>query len=292
MKQISIPAADGFPIAATVFGESNSGPVAMISSGTGVPQLFYQKFAQYLARHGFTVVTYDYRGIGQSRIAPIRSHTGTMRQWAQLDAQAVSEWLAQTHPQRPLCALGHSFGGQAFAFMEGNGRFSRVAMVASQSGYWKLFDRLARAKTFLLWHVFAPALLPLLGYFPSSKFGLGADLPAGVMRDWAGWGRHPKYLMREFDRGQPNRFLDIQCPILVLGISDDDIAPPRAMASLRSYMPTQDLLHRRIDATKVQGGAIGHFGFFRDRHEDTLWKPMKAFLAGEERDPFLPLPAQ
>lgn len=282
MKPITIHTDDDFPLAASLFGESHHGPVVLINSGTGIPRDFYKKFAQYLAANDCTVVTYDYRGIGQSRRGPIRAHPGTMKDWAKRDAQAVSDWLVAAYPDRSLTAIGHSFGGQAFALMRGNARFTRVAMVAAQSGYWRLFEGAYRVQTFLLWHVLAPLITPALGYFPASKVGLGADLPPGVMRQWAAWGRHPDYLMHEFGQDEANRFLDLECPLLVLSITDDPIAPARGVAALQAYMPTEKLSHCTIDARTLPGGTLGHFGFFRQQHQERLWKPMLAFLSGTD----------
>ncbi len=286
MKKLTLKTADGFSIVTTVFGEGNRGPAVLINSGTGVPQVFYKKFAQYLAAHNCTAVTYDYRGIGQSRSGPIRSHPGTMKDWAQRDAQAVSDWLVARFPTRPLTAVGHSFGGQAFALMTGNARFSNVALVAAQSGYWRLFESWHRVKTFLLWHVLAPVITPALGYFPSRKIGLDADLPAGVMQQWAAWGRHPDYLMGEFGHGETNRFVDIECPILMVGINDDIFAPTRGVAALKAYLPSGKLRHSTIDAAKLPARSLGHFGFFREQNKGALWKPLLAFLKGTDANPF------
>jgi len=283
---ITISTRDNYSVAATLYGESGTGPVVLINSGTGIPQEFYKKFAQYLAANDCTVVTYDYRGIGQSRSGPIQSHPGTMKDWAKQDAQAVSDWLAARYVGRPLSAIGHSFGGQAFALMTGNTRFARVALVASQSGYWRLFDGLHRAKTFVLWHVLARLITPMLGYFPASKLGLGADLPAGVMQQWAAWGRHPEYLMGEFGHGETNRFMDIQSPILMLSANDDPIAPARGVAALRAYLPAGKLHHSTIDARKLPARVLGHFGFFREQNQATLWAPMLAFLLGTDTNPY------
>ncbi|XQF94486.1 hypothetical protein ACOBV9_19070 (plasmid) [Pseudoalteromonas espejiana] len=49
----------------------------MIAPATGIKQQFYANFATYLQQHGFGVITFDNRGIGQSlnrSIKKVRPH--------------------------------------------------------------------------------------------------------------------------------------------------------------------------------------------------------------------------
>ena len=65
---ITVPAADGYKLGATLFlPRGTRRRAALISSATAVPRKIYRGFAGYLARRGFAVLTYDYRGIGGSR---------------------------------------------------------------------------------------------------------------------------------------------------------------------------------------------------------------------------------
>ena len=70
LVQRTIPATDGFPLAATIYGMGND--VVVVNAATAVPRQFYEAFAQFVAAHGYTVVTYDYRGIGESRPESLR----------------------------------------------------------------------------------------------------------------------------------------------------------------------------------------------------------------------------
>jgi predicted alpha/beta hydrolase len=68
IDDITFPAADGYALGATLFLPRGAKQHAvLISSATAVPRNIYRKFAGYLARRGFAVPTYDYRGIGDSR---------------------------------------------------------------------------------------------------------------------------------------------------------------------------------------------------------------------------------
>jgi len=70
-EAISIPAADGYPLRGYQWQHPKSDgalpPVAIINPATSVSCRYYSRFADYLHAHGWDVVTYDYRGIGESR---------------------------------------------------------------------------------------------------------------------------------------------------------------------------------------------------------------------------------
>src|SRR5260370_36358327 len=111
MPDVTIQTHDGFPLAASVFGEG-SGNVVIVNAATGVKRQFYRKFAEWLALQGGTAVTYDYRGIGDSGGERVgRGFHVRMRDWALGDAYSVLEWCAHTFAGRPITAVGRSFCG-------------------------------------------------------------------------------------------------------------------------------------------------------------------------------------
>src|SRR5258708_34295879 len=68
---LMLPARDGVKLAATLFEPAMpNGMAILLNSGTGIPRRFYGAFAQHLADRGFAVLTYDYRGIGESDAPP------------------------------------------------------------------------------------------------------------------------------------------------------------------------------------------------------------------------------
>ena len=140
---------------------------------TGVPQQYYGRFAAYLAERGFTVLTFDYRGIGRSRPATLKGFAARMRDWAELDGAAALDFLEREAGGAKLVAVGHSFGGQAFGLLPRPERLSAAVVVGSQSGYWRNWPPLGRTWMWAATHLMLPLLSRLLGYFPSSKLGFG-----------------------------------------------------------------------------------------------------------------------
>src|SRR3981081_3051456 len=116
-----IQARDGYRLGATLFRPASSnGRALQINAAAGVKQEYYGKFAAYFAERGFTVLTFDYRGIGRS--GSFRLKNARMRDWAELDAGAALQFLSKTG--KKLMAVGHSFGGQSFALIPGAERLA------------------------------------------------------------------------------------------------------------------------------------------------------------------------
>jgi len=66
-EPFEIQARDGHRLGATLFRPASSnGRALQIYAAAGVKQEYYGEFAAYLSERGFTVLTFDYRGIGRS----------------------------------------------------------------------------------------------------------------------------------------------------------------------------------------------------------------------------------
>ena len=62
----------------------------------------YSRFAEYLHGHGFDVLTYDYRGIGESRPASMRGFQASWMDWGQKDFEAVLTYARREFPGQPV----------------------------------------------------------------------------------------------------------------------------------------------------------------------------------------------
>lgn len=58
---LEITALDGFKISGRKFSPAEVKGRIVVASATGVPQGFYQNFAQRAVSRGFEVITFDYR---------------------------------------------------------------------------------------------------------------------------------------------------------------------------------------------------------------------------------------
>ena len=203
IDDITFPAADGYLLGATLYLPRGAKRHAvLINSATAVPRKIYRGFASYLARRGCAVLTYDYRGTGDSRQKSLagynqpRSLVGfkaSMSDWAALDVTAAVAWMRERYKALPLNYVGHSFGGQALGLLANNTEVSRALFIAAQAGYWKLMAAPERYRVYAMLNFVGLPLTRLLGYTPGWS-GLGLDLPKGVFLQWVGWVMSERYL--------------------------------------------------------------------------------------------------
>jgi predicted alpha/beta hydrolase len=273
--ELVIPARDGYPLAATVFGPEAAGDWVVVNSATAVPRGYYARFARFLAAQGFGVVTYDYRGIGGSRPARLRGFRARMRDWAQLDAAGAFDWV-DVRGASSVAAVGHSFGGQALGLLPRPERLAAAIVVGAQSGYWRLWDGWRQAQVAVFWHAVIPGLCAVCGFFPGRVLGMGENSPAGVAREWAAWGRRPGYVT-EAD-GLAAGYARVRCPLRSYSFSDDTFAPPRAVEALLGFYSAARVERRALEPGDLGVRAFGHWSFFKERYREPLWTEAAAWL--------------
>jgi len=268
-ETVTIPARDGYRLAGTlVRPQRANGRAVLVHAAAGVKRGYYAKFADHLAARGFTVLCFDYRGIGGSRSGPARNVKAKMRDWAAQDAAGALDFLAQNAGNAKLLCVGHSFGGNGLGLMPGIERYAAALFVGAQSGYWRHWTGAGRAGIWLISHALLPSVSSALGYFPMKLLGQGEDLPGGVASEWASWCRHPRYAAGGVGS---EGYARLTAPIRSYWVSDDRYAPrPAAEALFALYPNAAEKELVAVDAA-AHGGGIGHFGFFRERFRATLW---------------------
>ena len=288
---ILIPAVDGYPLAATLF--LPRGPkrhAVLINSATATPRKIYRGFAAHLAQRGAAVLTYDYRGIGGSRQTDVvnfnrpKSLVGfkaSMTDWATLDITAAVNWMRERYHHLPLFYVGHSFGGQALGLLTNNVEVSRALLVASQAAYWKLMASPERYRVWAFLNLIGHPLTNALGYAPGWS-GLGEDLPKEVFLQWTRWVMSPRYLFDDASLvARVTNFANYEGALRALCFSDDPWATRAAVSLLCSGFDAIEPEILTIAPADVGVKKIGHFGFFRSAHRDTLWRDAAAWLLRE-----------
>jgi len=276
---LRIPARDGFKLAATLYyPERGDGTAVLINSATAVPRKIYRGFAAYLAEQGQTVLTYDYRGIGGSRPRSLRGFDVRMRDWAALDVAAAIDHMRNVWPKLPLGVVGHSFGGQALGLAPNNDQVARALFVAAQAGYWRLFHSPEKYRVYAMLRFIGSPIARTLGYVPG-RLGIGEDLPRDVFLEWTGWVMRPRYF---FDDATLDALANFPCyrgRLRAICLTDDPWATAPAVDLLCAGFT--GITPERIDIAPADAGAakLGHFGFFRPEHRDTLWRDAAAWLA-------------
>lgn len=272
-RAVTIPARDGYPLAARVFGGVRD-RVVVVSSATAVPQRFYRHFAAALAAAGYTTLTYDYRGIELSRPADLKRLDATARQWALDDLPGVVDWVSAELSPRRLFLVGHSFGGQVAGMIDRPERISAMVTVSAQSGHWRLQGGEQKLVVWLHTHVTLPLLSRIFGYMPMKAVGAGEDMPAGVAVEWARWCRHRDYILG--DSTLPlARYAAFTAPVLAYSIDDDKWGTARSVNAMMAAYPSVE--RRHIVPSDHGLDRVGHMGFFRPSSR-ALWDEVIAWI--------------
>ncbi|QIG91286.1 alpha/beta fold hydrolase [Bradyrhizobium sp. 6(2017)] len=287
---IVVPAADGYPLAATLFLPRGAKRHAvLINSATAVSRKVYRGFAGYLARRGAAVLTYDYRGTGDSRpmaatgLNKPKSLAGfkaTMADWAALDATAAVSWMRERYRGLPFAYVGHSFGGQALGLLPNNAEIPRVLLIASQAAYWKLMASPERYRVIAFMNGIGLPLTRTLGYLPGWA-GLGMDLPRGVFEQWTRWVMRERYLLDDTTLAARENFPKFKGKLRAISMTDDTWATRPAVELLCSAFTSTTPEIISIHPTDAGVKTIGHFGFFSSEHRDALWRGAAEWLEAE-----------
>lgn len=271
---VTFTAKRGAPLTGTLYTGNGSGPCVMISCATAVPHAYYRHFAAWLIEQGAkTVLTYDYSGIGNSRVDGGAQDGIGYREWAFDDFVAAFRFLRNRFPVDEIVGLGHSFGGHALGLSGIANEFSRYCTVATLSGYWRgtgsPVSILFQAKVLL------PVFARLFDGIPR-RFSPGEPLPRQVALDWSRWMGMPDYFFSDPKIPETARFTDVTIPILSIGLEDDDWGPRSAVEPFMAHYNNADT--RQIWLDPGEGEAIGHLGYFRRVHREMHWGIAGDFL--------------
>ncbi|MBI2306521.1 MAG: alpha/beta fold hydrolase [Rhodocyclales bacterium] len=282
-QPISFPAADGYPLRGFQWRHARADggrPIVLINPATSVRCRYYARFAAFLHAHGFDVVTYDYRGIGESRPESLRGFEAGWIDWGRLDVEGALRYAHENFPGQPIHVAAHSVGGFLLGLAPSSHRVSRVFTMGAQYAYWRDYARHKRAGMFLKWHVFMPALTAVFGYFPGGRLGWLEDTPRGVVRDWTA--RHPRFeeawrrgavrLPDPERRELVERFAALRGETLAVSMSDDEFGTVDAIRRLLGYYRNSPRTHLHLTPAAIGQQQVGHFAFFNSRFEHSLWR--------------------
>jgi predicted alpha/beta hydrolase len=282
LEPFALRAPDGRELAANWLAAARRRAVIVMNAGTGFPQSFYFKFAQYAADRGYDVLVYDYRGMGLSAPADLASETARMSDWGMLDMRAALDAGAARAQGLPVATVGHSVGGQ-FLGLLGNHALARVhVQIATSVGYWPWERAPFRYLAWWFWRVHGPLMLAIKGYIPTGGGWAGLPLPRGVYEEWRRWCLRPDHFGPDLETYlSDHHFSEIRAPLLSVGFTDDSIATRRTVDAMNGFYPNAARESRWYSPADAGSKRIGHEGFFASRHRDSLWRPVLDWLDGK-----------
>jgi predicted alpha/beta hydrolase len=288
---LTVTTPDGYPLAARLY-QAHGAPraVALVVAAMAVPQGFYAPFARWLAERGFDVLTFDFRGMGDSGPRSLRGFQANILTWAQQDAAAMLAFARSKAAGRPVAWIGHSLGGQILAMTPGNEAIAAAITVASGVGYWRENAYPLRWYSWFLWFVAAPFATALCGYFPGRALGMVGNLPRGVIEQWSRWCRHPEYAVGIEGESMRELYRRPVLPMLSLSFTDDEYMSERNVSVLHGFYVNARREMRRIAPRDAGLGRIGHFGYFRADVAQPLWKQTLDWFLAATRQPAAQVP--
>lgn len=133
MQQITLESKDNYRLSLQIYETDKPAGVVRIIHGMMEHQARYEDFAEYLAKHGYIVVTSDMRGHGSS--APVLSHIADRDGDKRLieDENVIRDMISSKYPDLPVILFAHSMGSiiARKVLQRDSGRYDKVIL----SGY-------------------------------------------------------------------------------------------------------------------------------------------------------------
>lgn len=272
MEKLLLQTDDEIQITAHLFKPDQSNQkLLLINSATGVKQQIYFSFAKFFTEKGFTVITYDYRGIGLSKPQKMRNFKASMRVWGSHDYKTVTQFIVKNFPNYKKFCLGHSVGALILGMNKDSEMFDEFVFVGTQNAFVGHLKWRTKMEALLGFGIVQPIFTELFGYFPAQWFRLGESLPKNCAYDW-------RILI--LNRKSTNRLLlktdnfskNLKQKVFVIQAEDDVWLTEKGIKSLLDdTYPNLKPTYRLIKTSESEKGEIGHINFFRSYNEN-LWK--------------------
>ncbi|TWX44903.1 alpha/beta hydrolase family protein [Colwellia hornerae] len=278
--EVIITCGDGVKIIGTLFKphQTLKGAV-LIAPATGIKRQLYIRFAQYLAKSGYVVLTFDNRGIGESLAGKVKHSTVSLQCWGEQDMPAALDFLMTRFPLINYHLIGHSAGGQLIGLMNNARHISSVFNVSSSSGCLKnmSFPFIISANFFM--NIVIPLSNFIFGHTKAQWFGMGEPLPKQVARQWQKWCNGQGYVKTAFGKTvHQHLYNELAMPAIWVNASDDHIANDINVADMISVFPKMQAQTLTLNKEDYDLDEIGHIKFF-SRNSQALWKHTTDWLA-------------
>lgn len=250
--------------------DKSNGKLLLINSATGVKQQVYFSFARFFSEQGFTVISYDYRGIGLSKPQNMKGFKASMRIWGSEDYKTLTQYIKNEFSAYKKYCLGHSVGALILGMNEDSTMFDEFIFVGTQNAFVGNLKLKTKIEAYLGFGIVQPLITGLLGYFPANWFGLGESLPKNCAYDW-------RTLI--LNRKSTNRLLEkiddysknLTQKVFVIRAEDDVWLTEKGVLSLlNNTYPNLKPSYRLVKTSESDKKEIGHINFFRS-YNKKLW---------------------
>lgn len=278
-KPIAFQAMDGWPLKGDLYRCPQPTYAVLISAGTGFPRRFYRHMASHLAQKGAVVLTYDYRGIGDSRNGPVAGSDIDLPDWGRYDMPAAVEALTQAAPGLPVTHVAHSVGGHFLGLMPNHHKITRNAFIAVSTGYIGHHAPHYRPMEAYFWWGLGTYSLMRHGCLKPVGGWRGEALPPKVFKTWRRWSHRRTYFQTDLETMlAPQHYDKVRSPIHSWLFTDDPIATRKASQILLQTYPNAPRNGTVKSPADLGVKRIGHEGAFKPGRE-RLWDEVHDWLS-------------
>ncbi len=279
-KEITIQCEDGVELKGTIFTQNsgNEHGVVIISNAFGITRSFYKQFAKFLSHNNFIVLTFDFRGTGDSK-SGIDSKELRLEDWGRKDIHTAIEYANSITDSNKIYLVGHSVAGQLFCLAQNCEILAGAIVVGAGFPHWTRWPFPRK----LVMLFFFSILIPILGFgrkqFPTRMLRLSnEDLPVSLVSRWGAFSKEKDYVTASKFGLDTDCYRKISIPILSYGFDDDTYAPHKAIKRFHEALPKSNIADEFLIAKKIHSKGVGHFGFFKKNCGSYLWPKMLKWL--------------
>ncbi|MFI8034411.1 alpha/beta fold hydrolase [Acinetobacter sp. ABJ_C3_5] len=271
---------DGYQLAAQFYPVLNSDkpyPI-LICPATGITKNFYHAFAQWLNQQGYPVLSFDFRGIGESLHGALKDSTASINDWGIYDIPAAIEALLNRTQAEKVIIVGHSAGGQLLGIASNYHKVAKVLAIAGSTGHVKGLKGKTKVLAPVMFNIIFPVSSFVKGYGATQFIGMGENLPKNVAKQWAEFCSKPGYVMNAIGKTIFEDYHQkIQCPITSFWATDDEIATHSNVKDLLRLYPNAQTKLIELNPQQLGYKRIGHMLMFKKSHQK-IWPILESEL--------------
>ncbi|WP_415892873.1 alpha/beta fold hydrolase [Neptuniibacter sp. PT8_73] len=280
-KDLNFQCKDGCELAGTQYIPAEvraNGNAILFAPATGMKRGFYNSLASHLTSIGYSCLTFENRGVGDSLRGSIKDCKASLIDWGTLDLAGAFNELQRSFPNHKYHIVGHSAGGQLLGLIPNWNKIGSIFNFACSSGQIDQMSAPFRYQARFFLDIFIPISNKLFGYTKSELVGMGESLPSQVAADWRHWCNAQGYVETDFGkRIQEHWFYEMDCPSLWVNASDDSIANNHNVDDMTRVFTKMPIERVELDPSKEGLKEIGHMKFFSKKSEK-LWPYLTNWL--------------
>ena len=287
-SDVKIICEDGIKLSGTLFKPQEAKSAIMIAPATGIKQQFYQAFAKYLCEHNFAVLTFDNRGIGQSRGSSINGSNASLTNWGIQDMTATLNFLKKEYPNRRYHLIGHSAGGQLAGLMKNAKDLTSMFNFGSSSGSLKYTKYPFKLKSLFWLNIYIPLSNLIFGHVKSQWVGMGEPLPKAVGKEWTRWCNGTGYVAVDLNsKIEKHLYDELDFDTMWVHAEDDDIANTNNVNDMVRVYTSINTEIKTLKPEDYGFNDIGHMKFFSKRRSK-LWELAMDWVMSVEKKNITP----